>query len=94
MDLRKISNITDFFIICSGNSTRQVKAITDYIIERLKQIGHKIWHIEGAQYGLWVLLDCGDVVVHVFHTPTRRFYELERLWADAPLVTLENDSPK
>ena len=90
MDLRKISNITDFFIVCSGNSTRQVKAITAYIIERLKQAGHKIWHIEGVQHALWVLLDCGNVVVHLFHAPVRHFYELERLWGDSPIITLEN----
>lgn len=88
MDMRRISSITDYFIILSGNSTRQVKAITDYIIEKLKQKGHKIWHIEGYYYALWVLLDCGNVVVHLFHAPVRRFYELERLWGDAPKINL------
>lgn len=92
--MRKISNITDFFIIASGNSTRQVKAVTDYIVEKLKQFGHKIWHIEGYHYALWVLLDCGDVVVHVFSPAVREFYDLERLWGDAPVITLENDSKK
>lgn len=90
LDMTKISNITDFFIICSGNSTRHVKAICDYIIEKLKQLRLKIWHIEGQDYALWILLDCGDVIVHIFHTPTRMFYELERLWADAPVINLKN----
>ncbi len=94
MDIKKFSDITDFFIICSGNSTRQVKAITDHIIEKLKERGDKIWHIEGYQYALWVLLDCGDVVVHLFHRPTRDFYDLERLWADAPQINLESDHNK
>ncbi len=94
MDISKTSDITDFFIICSGNSTRQVKAITDYIIEELKHLGHKVWHIEGRQYALWVVLDCGDIVVHLFHAPTRDFYDLERLWADAPKVNLESDAAK
>lgn len=92
--MRKISSITDFFIICSGNSTRQVKAISDYIVEKLSQLGHKIWHIEGLQHALWILLDCGDVVVHLFHYSTRDFYDLERLWADAPRIILPNDDAK
>ncbi len=82
--MRKISNITDFFIILSGTSTRQVKAISDYIAEKLKACGHKVWHIEGYLHALWILLDCGDVVVHLFLSPTREFYDLERLWGDAP----------
>jgi ribosome-associated protein len=89
-----MSNITDFFVICSGNSTRQVKAITDYIIERFKEYGHKIYHIEGYEYAFWVLLDCGDVVVHLFHTPTRNFYDLEHLWVDAPQISLNDKSKK
>lgn len=88
MEMKKVSNITDFFVICSGNSTRQVKALTDYIIEKLNRLGHKIWHIEGYRYAFWVLLDCADVVVHIFHAPTRNFYDLERLWGDAPKVHL------
>jgi len=88
LDLRKTSNVTDFFIILSGNSTRQVKAIADYITEQLKQLGQRAWHIEGYQYALWVLLDCGNVVVHAFTPRVREFYDLERLWGDAPVVTL------
>ena len=88
LDMRKISNITDFFIICSGRSTRQVKAIADYLLQKLKELGHKVWHIEGYQYAFWVLLDCGDIIVHLFHTSTREFYDLERLWGDAPQISL------
>lgn len=84
--MRKVSNITDFFIICSGNSTRQVKAISDHIIEKLKMRGQRVWHIEGYQQSVWVLLDYGDTVAHIFTTPTRAFYDLERLWSDAPLL--------
>lgn len=94
LDMTKISNITDFFIILSGNTTRQVKAISDHIIEKLKQLGHKVWHIEGYQYALWVLLDCGDVVVHLFTPAVREFYDLERLWGDAQVVRKRDDSPK
>ncbi len=86
LDMRKISNITDFFIICNGNSTRQVKAVAEHIVDQLKALGHKIWHIEGEQYALWVLLDCGDVIVHLFTPTVRQFYDLERLWEDAPRI--------
>ena len=92
--MRKASNITDLFIILSGTSTRQVKAITEYIIEQLKQFGHKIWHIEGYQHALWVLLDCGNVVVHAFTPAVREFYDLERLWGDAPALILEKNGTK
>jgi len=91
LDMRKISNIADFFIICSGNSARQVKAIADHIIEKLKKSGQKHWRMEGHHHALWVLLDYGDVVVHVFHTPVRQFYNLERLWSDVPLLTLQDN---
>lgn len=87
--MRKASNITDFFIICHGNSTRQVKAITDHIVERLKESGQKVWHIEGYLYALWVLLDYGNVVVHIFTPEERDFYNLEKLWGDAPIIRLE-----
>ena len=89
LDMKKISNITDFFILLTGNSTRQVKAITDYIIEKLKEEGRKVWHMEGYNYALWVLLDCGDVVVHIFTPAVREFYDLERLWGDAPRISLK-----
>lgn len=88
LDLCKVSNIADFFIVVSGNSTRQVKAIADYIGQRLKGKGHKIWHIEGYQQAVWVLLDCGDVVVHVFTPGVRQFYDLERLWGDAAWIKI------
>lgn len=89
LDMKKASSITDFFILLSGNSTRQVKAITDYVIEKLRQKGQRVWHVEGYSYALWVLLDCADVVVHIFTPTVRKFYDLERLWADAPMITLK-----
>ena len=84
--MRKISNIADFFVICSGNSSRQVKAIAEHIVETLERSGTKSWHVEGYNHAMWVLLDYSDVVVHVFHAPVRKFYNLEQLWADAPLI--------
>ncbi len=86
MDLRNLSSITDFFVICSGSSNRKVEAISDGIIDKLKGMGIKVWHTEGHKESTWVLLDYGDVVAHVFEKETREFYTLERLWGDAPIV--------
>lgn len=86
LDLRKLSGFTDYFVICSGNTARQVNAITDYVLYKLKQAGQKVGHIEGQQHALWVLLDCSDVVVHVFTPDVRHFYDLESLWADAARI--------
>ncbi len=87
LHLAKISDFTDYFLICSGTSERQVQAIANSIEERLRDEGARPLHIEGYNRGQWVLLDYGDLVVHVFDGQTRGFYALERLWADAPDVT-------
>jgi ribosome-associated protein len=81
--LKRPSQICDFFLIASGNSARQVRAISDNIEEKTRQKGVKNLHIEGYNEGTWVLLDYHDVVVHIFMQETREFYDLERLWADA-----------
>ncbi len=85
LDLRGISSATDHFLIASGNSTVQVKAIADHITDELKKEGVRPEHVEGRQTGRWVLLDYIDFVVHVFHPEAREFYQLENLWGDAPL---------
>ena len=87
MDLRGLSNMTDHFVICHGESDVQVKAIADAIIEGLEKEGIKVWHTEGYEYLNWVLLDYVDVVVHVFRKEARKFYNLERLWGDAKMET-------
>ncbi len=84
MDMRAVSNITDFFVISSASSTRRVQAIADGIEEALQNDALKKAHIEGKKEALWVLIDYGDVIVHVFHSKMREFYNLERLWHDAP----------
>lgn len=85
LDLRKIEDSsTDFYIICEGDSTTQVKSISDNIYQRLKSEGHIMpSHQEGQQNSLWILLDYFSTVVHVFYRETRAFYELEDLWGDA-----------
>ena len=80
--MKKVPSVCDYFVIASGTSTTQVRAIADHIIERLKEKGEKLWHSEGEREGMWVLLDFGDAVAHVFLEDTRRFYSLESLWGD------------
>ncbi|HSG46756.1 MAG TPA: ribosome silencing factor [Longimicrobiales bacterium] len=84
LDLRGISTATDHFVIASGTSDIQVKAIADHILEDLRKEGVKPAHVEGLETGRWVLLDYIDFVVHVFHPQSRSFYQLEALWGDAP----------
>ncbi|HUO86209.1 MAG TPA: ribosome silencing factor [Thermoanaerobaculia bacterium] len=85
--LADVSDFTDYFLICSGGSDRQVQAIADAVDETLRAEKVRPLHVEGLNAGHWVLLDYGDFIVHVFDDETRRFYGLERLWADAPEVT-------
>ena len=88
LDLGKISDFTEHFVICSGTNERQVKAIADAVLDQLRSRGVRPLHVEGLNRGSWVLLDFGgDLVIHVFLDETRRFYDLERLWSDAPEVT-------
>lgn len=89
LDLRKLTTITDFFVICTGGSDTHVKAISDAVIEGSRRFGEKPWHREGAGSKSWVLLDYVDVVVHIFLNETRKFYALEKLWGDAEITTLE-----
>lgn len=81
-------SFTDFFLICSGTSTRHTQAISDAIAEQLKKAGTRPTHLEGQNQGEWILLDYLSFVVHIFLEPTRNFYDLERLWKTAPQVPL------
>jgi len=89
LHLQKVSDFTDYFLICSGTSERQVQAIADGVQERLRANRLRALHVEGYNRAQWVLLDYGDLVVHVFQEEPRRHYALERLWSDAPDVTAE-----
>ncbi len=86
LDLRKSSAFTDFFVICTGQSVRQVQAIADAVEEALRKKGAKPSLVEGYQHGQWVLIDYFDFIVHVFAPSTREFYGLERLWGDAKRI--------
>ena len=89
MDLRGISNATDFFLLVSGTSDMHARSIAEHIIEELKKEDVRPSHVEGLRTGRWVLIDYIDFVVHVFHPAAREFYQLERLWGDAPAQALE-----
>ncbi|NOU48210.1 MAG: ribosome silencing factor [Bacteroidales bacterium] len=91
LNLTKIqSAVTDYFVICHGNSKTQVDAIADHIIENVRnETGNILYHFEGYENSEWILIDYVDVVVHVFLNTTRSFYQLEDLWADAEIVAYE-----
>ena len=88
LDLKGISSITDYFLLCSGRSDRQVQAIAQGIEEALKKKGIRPLGQEGITGGRWILLDYADVVVHIFLDPVRKFYDLEGLWMDAQRIEL------
>ena len=88
LDLRGISSLTDFFIICSATNVRQARAIAQAIEERLAGFEARLDHIEGYSEGIWILMDYTDIVVHIFTKEAREYYDLEHLWGDAPRVGL------
>ncbi len=87
LDLDAVSDFTEFFLICSGTSDRQVQAISDAIVRKLRSEGQRPLHVEGHKGGRWVLIDYGSFVAHVFDEGTRSFYSLEKLWSDGTDVT-------
>jgi ribosome-associated protein len=86
LDLRPVSDATDFFVIASGTSEGHVRGIADRVVTELGRRGVHPHHVEGVSGGRWVLLDFVDLVIHIFHPETRAFYRLERLWDDAPTL--------
>jgi ribosome-associated protein len=87
LDLRGLNDAADFFLIGSGTSDTHVRGIANAVLEALARQGHHPHHVEGLPSGRWVLLDFVDFVVHLFHPEARAFYQLERLWDDAPALT-------
>ena len=92
MDLRKIENaVTDFFVIAEGNSNTKVNALKESVHKMVREnVGDKPWHVEGRENAEWILMDYVNVVVHIFQNGIREFYDLESLWGDADVHTLEN----
>lgn len=89
LDVGRFSSFADYFIICSGKSSRQVQGIADNLEAELKACGFRPIGIEGKREGHWILMDYGDVIIHIFYEPVRYFYDLESLWSDAPRVEWE-----
>ena len=92
LDLSQLLVVTDIFVIASGSSTRHVKSLATDAEDALREIGRKPIRREGTDHGEWILLDYGDLIIHVFDNDTRDYYDLERLWADAPRIAFEPSS--
>lgn len=88
LETAELTTLGDYFVICTGTSTTQIKALGDYCQKELKDLGEAPHHVEGHRGGTWVLLDYSSVVIHLFLEETRDFYDLERLWKDAAEVDL------
>jgi len=91
LEVSGLTVIADYFVICSGESTTQVKAVASFIEEELARKRLKPLGVEGAAYSHWILLDYGDVIVHVFEKETRSYYNLEKLWMDAKVIEIDED---
>lgn len=93
LDMQDVSGMADFFVLCTGDSDIQIKAIVDGVQEQIQEhAGESPWHVEGYDHRQWVLLDYVDLVVHVFNEEKRGFYDLERLWGDAPIETVDDEA--
>lgn len=91
-DLRPISSVADYFVICTGVTDIHTKAIREGIVEEIEKDSVRPWHVEGSSAGRWVLIDYVDVVVHIFQPEVREFYSLERLWGDATIESINDEN--
>jgi ribosome-associated protein len=94
LDVRKITSISDYFIVCSTSNERQARAIAEGMRMRMKELGRREMGVEGIEDARWVLQDFGDIVLHIFHESQREFYDIEGLWADAKQVRWKKASKK
>lgn len=92
LKVKEFSSVTDYFVICSGASDRQVQAIASSIQETLKKADILPLGVEGEAIGKWVLMDYGDFIVHIFYEPVRQFYEIERLYSEVPMMAVADDA--
>ena len=91
IDVRNITTLTDFFVVCTSESEPQTRAITNHINQKMKEEGVKSWHIEGYEHLEWVLVDYVNIVVHIFSKNAREYYEIERLWADGIITKIQDE---
>ena len=89
----EMSSFTDYFLIAGGNSTRQVQSIERHLEKKMKENGFKSYGIEGELEGQWILMDYGDLIIHLFYQPVREFYDLEGLWMEAPRIEIKDNDP-
>ena len=92
LQVKALSSFADYFMICSGTSDRQVKAIASWLQESLKKSGMIPLGLEGMQHGQWVLMDYGDIIIHIFYEPLRGFYDLEKFWSEAPKMSIDDNA--
>ncbi|MGX7024344.1 ribosome silencing factor [Vagococcus hydrophili] len=90
LDVTQVSLLADYFVVCHGNSDRQVMAIAEEVIDVAQKNQIQVKRVEGKESARWVLIDLGDVIIHVFYGEERDFYNLEKLWSDAPLVNISS----
>jgi ribosome-associated protein len=93
LDLSRNSTFCDVFMICHATNRRQVRAIAEGIVDELRKLGQRPIGVEGLDASRWVLIDFGDLVIHVFDEPMRGFYDLDALWGDAPRLVVEEERP-
>jgi ribosome-associated protein len=93
LDVRKLTSVTDFFIVGTGSTSVQVKAIADNVLKNCRQNDLTVYHTEGYDSLRWVLIDLVDIVIHIFQPEVREYYQLERLWGDAPVDHFDADEP-
>jgi ribosome-associated protein len=93
-EVGQLTSIADYFLVTSGNSNRQVQAISQHVLKRMREEGFRPHGVEGEQEGHWVLMDYGDIVIHIFYHPVREFYDLEGLWIEAPRVEVSESEKK
>jgi ribosome-associated protein len=94
LDLREVSPVTDYFVIATGTSGRQLRSVSQDLQQRGKELAMRVWQVAGEDSAQWVLLDFVDVVVHLFDQEHRHYYDLELIWGDAPRVSWQDDSPE
>jgi ribosome-associated protein len=91
LDIRGLSDVADYFVLASGSSDTHVRALSERVVEALREVHRRTHHEEGLRSGRWALLDYFDFVIHIFHPTLRDFYQLERLWVDAPTVSMQSE---
>ncbi|MBM7716334.1 ribosome silencing factor [Siminovitchia sp. FSL H7-0308] len=91
LNMQGVSLIADYFLICHGSSEKQVQAIAKEVVHSVEELGLDVKKVEGLDEARWVLIDMGDVVAHIFHREERSYYNLERLWGDAPMENLQRE---